>query len=279
MNPIISAVIPCFNHGAFISECITSLLNQSTEIAEIIVVDDGSTDPLTCAILQKLNSPKTRVIFQSNLGASAARNTGFREAIGTWILTIDADDYFHSTFLEKALQVAQNDSLVGAVSCWVQMFGLKNDLWRCLGGDTSAFLVKNNSSSAGLILKNHWEEINGYDESMMAYEDWDFWLRLTTLGVKVHVIQEALFFYRKHAHSLLASNQDRYLDIRKYMFLKNKHVFDTSYPESLLQFEKEIIKLKLSVRKLSNPTSVIELVRIFTNSIRKYLNQLILSIK
>src|SRR5437016_10401011 len=97
-EPLISAVIPSYNYGHFITDAIESALGQTYPHVEIIVVDDGSTDDTR----EQLAPYSERVcyIHQENGGLSAARNTGIRAAKGEWIALLDADDVWHPRKLE-----------------------------------------------------------------------------------------------------------------------------------------------------------------------------------
>src|SRR5215218_4319670 len=96
-SELISVIIPCYNHGAYLSTAIKSVLAQTYPNIEIIVVDDGSTDN-TKAVAWGFE--KVRHIYQRNAGLSAARNTGIRNAKGTYILFSDADDWLLPDALE-----------------------------------------------------------------------------------------------------------------------------------------------------------------------------------
>ena len=101
-NPVISVIVPCYNVGEYVENCLKSLLNQTFRDIEIICVNDGSTDSTP----QILNSyaekyPAIRVINQKNGGLSNARNTGIKEARGEYIAFVDSDDWVNETFLEN----------------------------------------------------------------------------------------------------------------------------------------------------------------------------------
>jgi len=96
----ISVVIPCYNDGKYLPETLQSLADQTRPADEILVVNDGSTDPATLALLDQL--PKhIRVHHQHNQGLGFARNNGIRETTGDLILALDSDDLIDPTTLEK----------------------------------------------------------------------------------------------------------------------------------------------------------------------------------
>ena len=95
---LVTVVIPCFNSGATLTQTVESVKAQTYKNIEIIVVDDGSTDVLTIATIDGL--AKVRIIRQENAGLSAARNRGFSEARGEYVLPLDADDWLETDALD-----------------------------------------------------------------------------------------------------------------------------------------------------------------------------------
>ncbi|MCS6813258.1 MAG: glycosyltransferase [Cyanobacteria bacterium] len=100
--PLVSVVIPAYNAEKCLAETLTSVLAQTYEHLEVLVVNDGSTDGTADLASQiMLRDRRLKVITQSNAGAAAARNTGIRHAQGEYIAPIDADDLWHPQAIEK----------------------------------------------------------------------------------------------------------------------------------------------------------------------------------
>jgi glycosyltransferase involved in cell wall biosynthesis len=99
--PKVSVIIPCFNQGEYVDQAVDSVLKQSFQDFEIVIVNDGSTDPFTISHLQNYSRQKTTVVHTDNQGLAAARNNGIRQAKSEYILPLDADDKIGATFLEK----------------------------------------------------------------------------------------------------------------------------------------------------------------------------------
>ena len=117
-SPKVSVIITTYNYGAFIADAIKSVLEQSFQDFEIIVVDDGSTDQ-TRQVLEpfvKQHQNRIRYFFQDNQGAASGRNKGIKEAKGEYIAFLDADDTFLPLKLEKQMKIIQASD-VGLVHC------------------------------------------------------------------------------------------------------------------------------------------------------------------
>ena len=119
-DPVVSVVIPTHNFGHFVAEAIGSVLNQTVAIAEIIVVDDGSTDDKN-EVVGRFGE-KVRYIVQANAGVCAARNRGVSLSRGSHIAFLDADDTWEPTKIEKQLVKFSEDAEIGLVHCGLREF-------------------------------------------------------------------------------------------------------------------------------------------------------------
>ena len=193
--PEVSVVVPCYNGGHFLDRMLGSLANQTFRSFEIVVVDDGSTDPDTQARLARLGG-QVRVVCQSNKGLPAARNTGFREARAPLILPLDCDDALEPEFLQKAVDILQQKSH-NTVFAFTHMrvTGLLSGVMpRHFNFFDQLFL--NQLPYCMLMPKTIWDSVGGYDETMRdGYEDWEFNIRLAAAGFEGVEIPEPLFVY------------------------------------------------------------------------------------
>jgi len=128
--PTVSVIIPCFNQGHFLAESIGSVLASDHDDLEIIVVDDGSTDPTTITLLEQLAYPKTRLLRQENRGLAAARNYGITEAHGSYILPLDADDRIGPQYISQAVAALEADQHLGIIYCRAEKFGAEEGPWQ-----------------------------------------------------------------------------------------------------------------------------------------------------
>ena len=112
MNVKVSVIIPVYNVELYLRECLESVVNQTLDNYEVIVVDDGSTDTsYNIACEYKENYDFIKILRQNNLGASAARNIGVKSAKGKYIYFLDSDDYIHKDTLKKSYELCEKNNL------------------------------------------------------------------------------------------------------------------------------------------------------------------------
>jgi glycosyltransferase involved in cell wall biosynthesis len=234
--------MPCFNHGAFIGEAIESVLAQTFQNFEIIVVDDGSTEPLTEAALAKLTAPPTTVLRTVNQGLPAARNHAASKAAGALFCALDADDKLAPTWFEKAIQVLDERPDVAFVSHWLETFGDEHWTWKPERCDLPALLARNTVNGAAVVRREAFEAVGGYDESMRdGCEDWDFWLRLVQRGFEGAIVPEVLFYYRRRSDSMSREMLDdtRYRRPLSTLITKHEPAYRAHLPAILAAKETE----------------------------------------
>jgi len=224
---LITVVIPCYNSGATLAQTVTSVKAQTWTNLEIIVIDDGSTDPYTCTVLAALEG--VNVVSQPNSGLPAARNAGFRAARGEYVLPLDADDWLEPTALKVMMQVLKSTPQASFVFCDLQ-----------LEGEASGVLKKNynffeqlsvNQLPYCLLMpKRLWVEAGGYNESMcLGYEDWEFNIRLGTLGHYGQRVALPLFHYRVSSSGMLISKSNQ-LHGRLWSEIQSRHESTYRWP-------------------------------------------------
>src|SRR5437899_68511 len=97
--PFVSVIIPCFNHGEFLMDAVHSVEECARTLYEIIIVNDGSTDPPTVQLLKDLEEKGYNIINQNNQGLAAARNNGIAAATANYILPLDADNKIRPEYI------------------------------------------------------------------------------------------------------------------------------------------------------------------------------------
>jgi glycosyltransferase involved in cell wall biosynthesis len=194
--------MPCYNQGQYIDESVDSVLKQTFQSFEIIIINDGSTDPFTIEHLKHFHIPKTRVIHTDNKGVAAARNRGIQEASGRYILPLDADDCITPIYLEKAVAILDSQPDVGIVYGQAELFGEQTGFWNLPDYRFPDILLGNVIFNSAVFRKADWETVGGYRSNMIYnYEDYDFWLYLIELGRKIIRLPDIVYYYRQLPHS------------------------------------------------------------------------------
>ena len=197
-KPIISIVIPCYNLGRYLHEAVESVLKQSYQEFEIIILDDGSTDDFTSWLLKNFDRPKTVVIRQLNAGLAATRNRGIARASGRYICCLDPDDRLRPEFFAEAVGVLEREPEVGLVSGFFEMFDERDDTFRYGSCEFPDLLAYNQAIEPAIFRRDVCEKAGGYCETFSAsgIEDWDLWISFIELGYRAHVIPEIVWEYR-----------------------------------------------------------------------------------
>ena len=229
----ISVLIPCFNHGQFIGEALESVFSQTLQDFEIVVVDDGSTDPGTRDALAGLPRDRVTLLTTGNRGLPAARNHAARHARGEFLCALDADDKLAAEWFEKAVCVLDEKPHMAFVSHWLETFGDERWTWKPERCDLPSLLARNVVNGAALVRRTAFDAVNGYDESMReGCEDWDFWLRLVERGYQGAIITEVLFYYRRRSDSMSRVMLDEQAYRRPLDVLVSKH--EAAYREHVI---------------------------------------------
>jgi glycosyltransferase involved in cell wall biosynthesis len=185
MTPKVSVVIPVFNRPVAVRRAIDSVLRQTCQDFEVIVVDDASTDA-TPAAVEELADPRIRLIrHERNRGGSAARNTGIRAGSAPYVAFLDSDDEWLPTKLERQLEVFERSSdLVGFVYTGAERVFPDGSVSRYIPRqrtDLSRALLAENvvgETSLGMVRRSVLDAVDGFDESLPSCQDLDLWLRI-----------------------------------------------------------------------------------------------------
>jgi GT2 family glycosyltransferase len=209
---LVSVIMAAYNSERFIAQAINSVLRQTHDNFELIVVDDGSTDG-TAAIIAEFREldPRIRIISQQNQGAGAARNIAVTAARSEWIAVMDSDDIMEPTRLERQLLFIKQhpDLAIGSsLVTWINEHGKRlgqssSDLIDDMGVQKS---IENNGllilcHPACLIRKQAIEAVGGYRWEFWPSEDIDLFVRIAETGGRILVQPEHLLRYRIHPAS------------------------------------------------------------------------------
>jgi glycosyltransferase involved in cell wall biosynthesis len=193
---MVSVIVPCYNYGKFISETLDSVLEQTYDNWECIIIDDGSTDNSKEIISCYTRKDKRfTYIYQENKGLSAARNTGINAAKGDFLLFLDSDDKIKRRKLEMEVAFLDDNPHVDIVYGDARYFvtdrpgehyysmGMPDKPWMPKvsgkGKELLKHLIKENILvvSAALVRKRSVTVCGFFDETLKVSEDWDFWIR------------------------------------------------------------------------------------------------------
>lgn len=258
--PFVSVVIPCYNHGQYVDEAVQSVLDQTWQNFEIIIVNDGSTEEETLNILKDFTRPKTRILHLSkNMGLPAARNAGIEEARGKYICCLDADDKLHPTYLEKAIVTMEVNAGLSFVGSWTQVFGNESRVWYSSQFDPHQIIYYNQFVPPTVFKRSAWEKTGGFSDKMReGFEDWEFWVRLTGNGYRGYRISEKMILYRRMGYSFALRAAEK----KEYLFEKIKE----NNPAIYIYPKEAIEKIKKGYCDIYSPAPFVNL-----NGRRNYL--------
>jgi glycosyltransferase involved in cell wall biosynthesis/ubiquinone/menaquinone biosynthesis C-methylase UbiE len=206
MTARVTIAIPCYNQAVFLFECLNSLIAQTVVDWEALVVDDCSPDGAVAEIIANYNDHRIRYVrHQENRGLAASRNTAIRTGSAPAVLCLDADDFLHPEFLSATLDAMERDS-VDCAFANLQCVGLVNSVWFSELRTPGDLAESQWIPGAGVIMRKAiWERVGGFCEAAelrVGNEDWDFWIRAMSSGLRVVHVPRSLYFYRRRANSM-----------------------------------------------------------------------------
>ncbi|MGV0939601.1 glycosyltransferase family 2 protein [Empedobacter sp. ULE_I140] len=206
-QPLISVIVPCYNQSIYMDECLQSVLNQTYQNWECIIVNDGSPDNTEEVALRWVEKD-TRFIYlkKENGGLSSARNAGIEKAKGEWIQFLDCDDKIdHNKFLDASIFFHTNDILISNYQLFEED-KILNDycvfIDEMISYETILFnwdLKFSIPIHCGLFRCNI---ISNFNEDLKAKEDWFFWLETLKTSPKIMMINKRQAYYRVHSESM-----------------------------------------------------------------------------
>ncbi|MDB4433325.1 glycosyltransferase, partial [bacterium] len=208
--PNISVIIPCYNTGQYLGEAISSVLSQTLQDFEIVVVDDGSTDN-TRKVVDSFEDPRIHYIHQENRGLAAARNAGARNSRGPLIAFLDADDTLMPDKLEAQKTFLEEHPEYGLIAAHFERVDAHGEplnpspVKNLPGGPISIadVLVDCPFATHATLFSREWfERVGMYDEELEAAEDWDLYCRLAIAGCRMYKMNRTICFYRHSPTSM-----------------------------------------------------------------------------
>ncbi len=202
-QPNISIVIPLYNKEKYLARTLESVLSQSYQDFEVIIINDGSTDQGASIAAEKFPSSKIRLINQENTGVSSARNNGALHSSGELIIFLDADDYWDSSFLEIMVEgIGQHNWAMCAESHQkgesVTLRGFDNVKSGMFNvSDFFTLFLNNQTGCPGTIVmkRKFYNKYGGFLIGLKNGEDVEMWLRLAVNDSKIQYCSDKLVHY------------------------------------------------------------------------------------
>lgn len=203
LNPLFSIIIPTFNHAHFIGRCLDSIIGQTYQNWEVIVVNNFSEDD-TIQIVEGYNDTRIRLINNLNGGVIAiSRNKGISEAKGDWICFLDSDDWWYSNKLEVSLKYTEHSDLI--YHNLDKHYTLNNVKGKVYGRELDSgsimkdLLINSNGiPNSSVVIRKAVVDTVGFiseDKDLIAVEDSDYWLRVALISHKFKFINQSLGAY------------------------------------------------------------------------------------
>lgn len=257
LNPLISIIIPVYNCEKYLSETLTSAINQTWQNKEIIVVDDGSTDS-SLQIAKSFASPAVQIITQQKKGASAARNNGLKFAKGQYIQFLDADDILALNKIETQVWLLSTKPGYVSLCSTIHFLDGNNyqlalpqlDFTATATSDPVTFLVNlyggnPNYPDGGMIQPNAWltprkiiDQAGLWNENLSIDDDGEFFCRIILVSKGIAYATETFNYYRKYQHKNNLSaqlNLPGFQSMLKSIDLKKQHLTESYNPEFVKQ--------------------------------------------
>jgi alpha-1,3-rhamnosyltransferase len=210
--PLVSVIIPCYNHEKYLEQSILSVINQTYKNIELIVIDDGSKDKSVELIKNLQKTSDFKFIAQENIGVCKTLNKAVKLSVGKYISILASDDYWEITKIEKQVNILENSN---SEFCFTQAIEFdekeKKEIFPKevnLDRINKTIFVKN-IIPAGTIFftRNLYNQLNGFDENLKM-EDWDFVIRSSYL-TNFSFIKEPLLYYRSHDSNIMKTRPRR----------------------------------------------------------------------
>lgn len=251
----ISVILPTYNYGKYLSTSLDSILNQTHQDIELIIVDDGSTDDTqqVASNYQDRFPNKVYYFYQTNQGPAAARNYGINQASGKFIAFLDSDDVWVSNKLEKQLALFKQNPDMGIVFCdLTKKYKEKISKEKCFlkekgyypyiyGNDIFTNLISHMFifTSTVMIKKEVIQTIGMFNEQYHVGEDWDLWLRILN-KYNAGFVPEALVLRQVHGDNISGN---------MFKYCENLIRLKLSYLESTLFDKQQKVLLKKQLHK------------------------------
>lgn len=225
---LLSVVIPYYNMGPFLRETVQSVFDSTYPNKEVIIVDDGTNDPYSVAVLHQIGKEyPVRIIHKQNEGLARARNDGALAARGEFLAFLDADDLVHPEYYRLAINILKSYKNVSFVGAWTEYFGASQGVWPTFNPEPP-FLLVHNTISSGLVLRRKDFIRYGLNDPDMVFglEDYESVVRMVRNGCMGVVIPKPLYRYRvRHDSMFRQITRDAMIFLYDQLVQKNSELY------------------------------------------------------
>ena len=241
-EPLVSVIIPTYNNAEYIGYAIKSVLSQSYQNLELIVVDDGSTDD-TEKIVKNIDDKRLRYFYQINQERCVARNNGIKHSRGKYICFLDSDDYFLKNKIRNEVKFLANNIHADMVVSGFRRVSDNNEIIREKKYPKNKFIAMDEflygnpfSPCSTMINSEFVKKINGFDEDLRAGEDWDFHFRLAMSGCAIVSTNQIASIYRFKKHAVQKTSAEY---CKRMVATQEKILNYEGLPNDLKELKKE----------------------------------------
>lgn len=237
-KPLVSIIVPCYMQAEYLAETLDSVLAQTYQNWECVIVNDGSPDYMEeVAERYVAEDDRFKYFWKENGGVAKARNYGIANSYGEYVLPLDADDLIEPTYVEKAVDCFLKFPETKLVYCKADRFGKENGYWDLEAYDYEKFIWRNCIFCTALYRRTDYNQAGGYSENMIyGDEDWDFLLSLLRKGDVVYRIDEVLFHYRIKSESRTWDSARPHIEESLIQICKNHPDIYSPYFDRIVYF-------------------------------------------
>tara|TARA_X000000950_G_C13915358_1_gene660747 strand:- start:1707 stop:2597 length:891 start_codon:yes stop_codon:yes gene_type:complete len=218
INPFFSIIIPSYNRSEILPITIKSVLKQTYNNWELLIIDDGSTDN-TKEVVKNIDDPRIKYIYQDNAERSSARNNGIKNSNGKWICFLDSDDAYKENHLQTFYEAIENDKKQNqnfkfyftSQETHYTLDNTKEIINTDFDYNQANYFFASESIVPGRVCvkKNVLDKLN-FDENIVIVEDSDLWFRISCY-YKTKFIDKATFVYNIHDNNSINVKNNAYL--------------------------------------------------------------------
>jgi GT2 family glycosyltransferase len=233
-EPLLSFIVLSYNYEHYIPLTLQSILDQTIQDFEVIVVDDASSDR-SCDVVQSFNDPRIRLIVNDrNLGGAGSYNLAVQAARGEWLVNLDADDWIAPEKSVRQLKAASQNSQLDIIGTWVNLVGpdgmphpdasLIEPSWNANYplNHVDTWIGKNHLCRSSTMVRRAAHLRIGLDDAgMVSAPDYELWTRALANGCRFHIVKEPLTFSRLHPRGVTRADLLRSLLEISFALQKN----------------------------------------------------------